>query len=72
MYSVFEQCILTTKSKHIVKLHEHTWDAQKVYAGLIEVYEEDLSASLAASNLCTQITVLRLDCKWKKGIETFL
>ena len=33
MYSVFEQCLLTTKSKHIVQLHEHTWDAQKVYAG---------------------------------------
>jgi len=42
MYSVFEQCLLTTKSKHIVQLHEHTWDAQKVYAGLIEVYEEDI------------------------------
>jgi Reverse transcriptase (RNA-dependent DNA polymerase) len=72
MYSVFEQCMLTTKSKHIVQLHEHTWDAQKVYSGLVEVYEEDLSASLAAADLRTQITLLRLDDKWKKGIETFL
>jgi hypothetical protein len=72
MYSVFEQCMLTTKSKHIVQLHENTWDAQKVYTGLVEVYEEDLSASLAAADLRTQITLLRLDDKWKKGIETFL
>ena len=72
MYSVFEQCMLTAKSKHIVQLHEHTWDAQKVYSGLVEVYEEDLSASLAAADLRTQITILRLDDKWKKGIETFL
>ena len=72
MYSVFEQCLQTTKSKHIVQLHEHSWDAQKVYANLVDVYEEDLSASLVASDLRSQITILRLDDKWKKGIETFL
>ena len=33
-YSVFEQCLQTTKCKHIVQLHEHSWDAQKVYANL--------------------------------------
>ena len=72
MYSVFEQCLLTNKSKHIVQLHETTWDAQKVYAGLIDTYEEDLSATLTASDLCTELTALHLDDKWKKGIEAFL
>ena len=70
--SVFEQCFQTTKSKHVVQLHEHSWDAQKVYANLVDVYEEDLSASIVASDLRSQITILRLDDKWKKGIENFL
>jgi hypothetical protein len=72
MYSVFEQCLLTPKSKRIVQIHEPTGNAQKMYAGLVEVYEEDLSTSLTASDLRTAITLLHLDDKWKKGIETFL
>ena len=47
-------------------------DAQKVYANLVDVYEEDILASLVASDLRSQITVLRLDDKWKKSIGTFL
>ena len=72
MYSVFEQCLQTTKCKHIVQLHEQCCDAQKVYANLVDVYEEYLSDSLVASDLRSQITIIRIDDKWKKGIETFL
>ena len=43
-----------------------------MYDNLVDVYEEDLSASLIASDLRYQITLLRLDDTWKKDIETFL
>ena len=60
MYSVFESCLQTTKSRHIVQTYENAADAQLVYAGLLHVYEEDLSTSLLAMDLRSELTLLRL------------
>jgi hypothetical protein len=72
MYSVFEQCMHTNKSRHVVQTFESTADAQGVYAGLLQAYEEDLSNSLAATDLRSELTLLRFDDKWKKSNEAFL
>ena len=61
MYSVFEQCLLTTKSKHLVQLQEKTSDAQKVYADLLATYKKDLTASLNAADLQNEIILMHLD-----------
>ena len=58
MYSVFEQCLLTSKSKFQVQLHEESMDAQMVYKGLLTVYEKDLSGELHAGDLRAELTLL--------------
>ena len=72
MYSVFESTLQTTKSRHIVQTHECSADAQQVYATLLDVYEENLTISLQATDLRSTLTLLRYDDKWKKSSETFL
>jgi hypothetical protein len=72
MYSVFEQCMNTAKSRHVVQTHDATADAQLVYAGLLAVYEENLSTSLVATDLRAELTLLRFNDTWKRGSEAFL
>ena len=72
MYNVFIQCINTSKGKVCVRSHESTMDAQLVYKELFAVYNDDLSVSLDASTLRAELTVMKLDDKWRKGFETFL
>jgi hypothetical protein len=71
MYSVFEQSMHTTKGHHVFQTFESTSDAQGVYAGLLQAYEEDLSNSLAATDLRSELTLLCFDDKWKKRNEAF-
>jgi hypothetical protein len=61
MYSVFESCLLTAKSRHIVQSYEKDAYAQLVYGVLLSVYEEDLSASHLATDLRSELTLLRFD-----------
>jgi hypothetical protein len=63
MYSVFETCLQTTKSRHIVQTYESTADAQSVYGELMKVYEEDLAVSLQATDLRSELTLMRFDDK---------
>ena len=72
MFNVFTQCILTSKGRVCVRQFETTMDAQNVYAALLSVYHDNFSASLEASTLRSELTVMKLDDKWRKGFETFL
>jgi hypothetical protein len=72
MYSVFETCLQTPKSRHCVQRFEVGADAQGVYNELLSVYEEDLTVSLLATDLRTELTLLRFDDKWKRSSESFL
>ena len=72
MYSVFESCLQTSKSRHIVQTYEKDANAQHVYIALLSVYEEDLSTSLLATDLRSELTLLRFDDTWKKNSEAFL
>jgi hypothetical protein len=72
MYSVFETCLQTTKIRHIVQTYDNEADAQLVYAVLLQAYEEDLTISLLATDLRSELTLLRFDDKWKKTSELLL
>jgi Fe-S-cluster formation regulator IscX/YfhJ len=51
---------------------ESTADSQSINAVLLEEYEEYLSNSLVATDLRSELTLLRFDNKWKKSNEAFL
>jgi hypothetical protein len=55
-----------------VQTFESTADAESVYAGLLQAYEEDISKSLAATDHRSELTLLRFDDKWKKSNAGFL
>jgi Fe-S-cluster formation regulator IscX/YfhJ len=62
----------TNKSHHVVQTFESTADAHGIYACLWQAYEEDLSNSLSATDLRSEVTLLRFDDKRKKSNEAFL
>ena len=51
MYNVFTQCITTSKGRICVRQNIDTVDGQQVYKDLLAVYDDNLSAQLAASQL---------------------
>jgi hypothetical protein len=65
MYSVFEQCMHTNKSRHVVQTFESTADSKSFYAGLLQACEEYLSSSLAATDLRSVLALLYFQDKWK-------
>ena len=72
MYNVFSQCLVTSKDKVCVRAHEKDMDAQQVYAQLLDAYDDQISTSLDATSLRSELTLMKLDDKWRKGYETFL
>jgi hypothetical protein len=72
MFNMFTQCIHTGKGKVCVRANDPSLDAQRTYAALREVYEDDLSVQLLASSLRSELTILKLDDKWRSGCEAFL
>jgi hypothetical protein len=47
-------------------------DAQKVYAKLLEAYHDPLSINFSATKLRQELTLMKLDDKWRKSYESFL
>jgi hypothetical protein len=72
MYNVFSNIILTTKCKNCICDECISMDAQKVYARLLEAYHDPLSINLSATKLCQELTLMKLDDKWRKSYESFL
>ena len=72
MYNVFTNIILTSKGKVCVRASADTMDAQAVYASLQDAYNDQLSSQLSANKLRAELTVIKLDDKWRKSFETFL
>jgi hypothetical protein len=63
MYNVFTQCIQTSKGRICVRQNIHNVDGQQVYAKLIGVFADNLSAQLAASGLRSELITFKLDEK---------
>lgn len=72
MYNVFTNIILTTKGRNCVREEGESLDAQKVYASLLDVYHDHLSTKLSATKLRQELTLMKLDDKWRKSLESFL
>jgi hypothetical protein len=61
MYNVFTNIIHTTKGKNCVHEASTTFDAQKVYASLLDVYHDHLSTKFSATKHCREHTLMKLD-----------
>jgi hypothetical protein len=72
MYNVFAQCITTTKGKICGRAHAATNNAQHVYKDLLTAYDDPLSSLLDSSTLRSELTMMKLDDKWRKGFVSFL
>ncbi len=56
MYSVFVDRIQTDTGKEVVRLHQATSDAHKIYADLVEHYTKSTAAVLDASKILSFLT----------------
>jgi hypothetical protein len=72
MYNVFSQCILTSKGKVCARAYEKDLDAQQVYKDLLAIYADQLTMQLDATSICSELTIMTLDDKWRKSYATFL
>jgi hypothetical protein len=69
---MFYQRLLTSKGKVCVRAQKKSLNGQLVYEALQVVYDDQLSAQLDATNIRSEITIMKLDDKWRKSYETFL
>ena len=53
MYAVFEKTLLTDKGKALVRKHQHSFDAQKIYDELSEYAKKSTKATMDAASLLT-------------------
>jgi hypothetical protein len=72
MYNVCTNIIHTTKGKNCVREGSKSLDTQKVYASLLEVSHDHLNTTVSSSKLCPDLTLMRLDDKLQKSLESFL
>jgi hypothetical protein len=72
MYNVFTNIIHTTKGKNCVFKESTSLDSQKAYASLLDVHHDHLSTKLSAIKLHQELTLMKLDDKWRKSFEDFL
>jgi hypothetical protein len=72
MYNVFSQTLNTSKGRLCVRNHESTRNAQLVYKDLLTAYTDELSTTLSATSLRNELTLIKLDEKWRSGYEHFL
>jgi hypothetical protein len=47
-------------------------DAQKAYAALLDVYHDQLTTKLSATKIRQELTLMKLDDKWRNRFESFL
>jgi Reverse transcriptase (RNA-dependent DNA polymerase) len=72
MFNVFKEKVLTSKGRVQVRRFESSLDAQKVFAALLDSYEDSLTTTLSATALRAELTTMRLDDSWKKSYESYL
>jgi hypothetical protein len=66
LYAVFLKTVLTDQGKALVRQYEATYDAQKVYAGLVSHASKSTKAAMDSTDLLSYITSVRLgDGTWK-------
>jgi hypothetical protein len=72
-YSVFEEHLQTGMGKTLVHTHELMSDAQKIYSELCSHMKNSASGTLAASNLFSEITNIRMHtARWTGSKRSFI
>jgi hypothetical protein len=73
MYSVFEEHLQTDMGKTLVRTHKLMSDAQKIYGGLCSHMKNSASGTLAAANLLSEITNIRMHkARWTGSKRSFI
>ena len=73
MYAVFERTLLTDKGKALVRQHQATFDAQKIYSELSQYALQSTKATMDASTILSYLTTAKLgDGKWNGTTHAFI
>ena len=73
MYSVFEDKLHTDMGKYYVRLHEHDYDAQAIFASLQAHAKASTQASIDTAVLLSYITTTKLhESKWRGTSHSFV
>ena len=72
MYTVFTECVQTSKGKICIRAHSKSMDGQATYKDLTKAYTDSISVSLVSASLRADLVTNRLDNSYKKSSESFL
>ena len=73
IYSVFEEKLQTDMGKSIVRDHEHDFDAQTIYAQLLDHANASTQASIDTADLLKYITTVQLhESRWRGTSHSFI
>ena len=73
MYSVFNKILLTDTGRELVRQHDKKFDAQKIYASLVEKTLHSTKASLDSSHILSYVTTVKLgDGSWRGTTHSFI
>ena len=72
MYTVFLQTLLTDDTKKIVRDHEETRDAQKIYADLRRFVKASPDATIFINELTQFLATDKLDGRWRGTTKGYL
>jgi hypothetical protein len=72
MYNVFTNIVLITKGKNRVCEESESLGVQKAYAVCLDVYHDRLSTKFSEIKFCQELTLMKLDDKWRKSLASFL
>ena len=73
MYAVFEKTLLTDKGKALVRKHAKDYNAQKIYAELVQYFSKSTKATIDASTILSYITTAKLgEGTWKGTAHGFI
>lgn len=73
MYAVFEKVVQTDRGRAIVRQYEATYDAQKVYAELVQHHLQSTKAQMDAAEIMGYITTARFGSGvWQTNAQGFV
>ena len=72
MYHIFVSTLLTDTGKKLVRDYQKTYDAQRIYAKLVEHATTSVTADTNAATIMAYLTTAVLDSTWRGTHESFI
>ena len=72
LFAVFTKTLKDPTAKDILRSHQHTGDAQKIYAQLCKSATKSAKAKLSKDDLAEFLTTAKLDSAWRGSHHGFL